>query len=277
MSDFADHAGCRLAYDRRGAGPAVLFIQGVGVHGDGWLPQVEALADRFTCLSFDNRGMGRSRPAGGPVTVEGMAADARAVLDAAGVGAAHVVGHSLGGLAAVFLALAARDRVRSLALLCTFADGRAAAPLTARMAWLGMRSRVGTRAMRRRGFAQLIYPPGGADGADFDRLAALFGHDLGDTPDVVGPQLRAMRGANALPRLWELAGLPTLVAAAAHDPIAPPRVVRPLADGIPGARYVEFPAASHGLPITHAAETNALLREHLASAEAAKAPDAPAT
>lgn len=266
MGSFADHAGCRLAYDRRGAGPAVLFIQGVGVHGDGWLPQVEALADRYTCLTFDNRGMGRSAPAGGPVTVEGMAADALAVLDAEGIPSAHVVGHSLGGLVAVFVALAARERVKSLAMLCTFADGRAAAPLTLRMMWLGMRSRVGTRAMRRRGFARLIYPPGGAGAADFDRLAALFGHDLGDTPPVVGPQLAAMRKASALPRLGELAGVPTLVANAAHDPIAPPRVGRPLADGIAGARYVEFPDASHGLPITHPAATNALLREHLDAA-----------
>jgi pimeloyl-ACP methyl ester carboxylesterase len=266
MGSFADHAGCRLAYDRRGSGPAVLFVQGVGVHGDGWLPQVEALADRFTCLTFDNRGMGRSVPVGGPITVEQMAADARAVLDAEGIASAHVVGHSLGGLVAVYQALAARERVRSLALLCTFADGRAAAPLTLRMMWLGMRSRVGTRAMRRRGFARLIYPPGVADAADFDRLATLFGHDLGDTPDVVGPQLSAMRKASALPRLGELAGVPTLVANAAHDPIAPPRVGRALAAGIPGARYVEFADASHGLPITHPAETNALLREHLEAA-----------
>lgn len=263
MGSFADHAGCRIAYDRRGDGPAVLFIQGVGVHGDGWLPQVEALGDRFTCLTFDNRGMGRSVPANGPIRVDVMAADALAVLDAAGVASAHVVGHSLGGLVAAQLALTARGRVKSLALLCTFADGRTAAPLTPRMMWLGMRSRVGTRAMRRRGFARLIYPPGGDAAADFAALAALFGHDLGDTPAVVGPQLKAMRAATVLPRLGELAGLPTLVASAAHDPIAPPALGRVLAAGIPGARYVEFAAASHGLPITHPAETNAMLREHL--------------
>ncbi|HEX4607938.1 MAG TPA: hypothetical protein VH092_07020, partial [Urbifossiella sp.] len=79
----------------------------------------------------------------------------------------------------------------------------------------------------------------------------------------------AMRKATALPRLGELAGLSTVVANAAHDPIAPPRVGRPLADGIPGARYVAFADASHGLPITHAAATNALLREHLDAADRA--------
>jgi pimeloyl-ACP methyl ester carboxylesterase len=263
MASFAERDGYRIAYECRGSGPALLFVQGVGVHGSGWLPQVEALSERYTCLTFDNRGIGRSSAVGGPISVDGMADDALAVLDAAGLAVAHVVGHSLGGLVAVFVALAARERVKSLALLCTFADGRAAAPLTLRMMWLGMRSRVGTRAMRRRGFAKLIFPPGRDGDADFARLADLFGHDLGDTPSVVGPQLSAMRKANALPRLKELAGIPTLVANAAHDPIAPPRVGRPLAEGIPGARYVEFPDASHGLPITHAAETNAMLRAHL--------------
>lgn len=151
-----DHRGSRLAYEVQGQGPPVLLIQGVGVHGNGWRPQVEALSDRYTCLTFDNRGMGESQPAGATVTVEQMADDAMALLDAAGWESAHVIGHSLGGLVALELALAARRRVRSLALLCTFASGRDAAPPTARMIWIGLRTRVGTRRMRRRAFLQLV-------------------------------------------------------------------------------------------------------------------------
>src|SRR5262249_15194720 len=150
-----EYRGCRLTYYVRGEGPPVLFIQGVGVHGDGWRPQVDALASRFRCLSFDNRGMGRSQPDGGFISVEQMADDALTILDAESVEPAHVVGHSLGGLIALHLALEARSRVRSLALLCTFADGKAAAPLTLRMLWLGLRTRIGTRRMRRRAFLQL--------------------------------------------------------------------------------------------------------------------------
>ena len=265
-----DHRGCRLVYDVQGQGPPVLLIQGVGVHGDGWRPQVEALSGRYTCLSFDNRGMGRSQPVGAPITVEQMAEDAAALLDAEGWEAVHVVGHSLGGLVALHLALSARKRIQSLALLCTFAGGRDAAPPTARMIWLGLRSRVGTRRMRRRGFLQLVMPPGAADDADpeelAERLASLFGHDLADQPPVVNPQLAAMRAYDATPRLGELAGLPTLVVSAVHDPIAPPRAGRVLAAGIPGARYVEMPDASHGVPIHRAGEINALLLDHLAAA-----------
>ena len=58
-----------------------------------------------------------------PITVSQMADDARAVLDGLGMESAHVIGHSLGGLVALQLALDARPRVRSLSLLCTFASG----------------------------------------------------------------------------------------------------------------------------------------------------------
>jgi 3-oxoadipate enol-lactonase len=72
-----------------------------------------------------------------------------------------------------------------------------------------------------------------------------------------------MRKYSAASRLGELAGLPTLVLSGAHDPISPPKVSEALASGIPGAKHVAFPDASHGLPIQHADRVNALLLEHL--------------
>jgi pimeloyl-ACP methyl ester carboxylesterase len=264
-----EHRGCRLTYDVRGEGPAVLFIQGVGVHGPGWKPQVDELAPRFCCVSFDNRGIGRSMPVPATLSVEDMAADAQAILDAEGIRDVHLVGHSLGGLVALCLAFNIQERVRSLSLLCTFADGRAAAPLTGRMCWLGMRSRVGTRKMRRRAFVRLVMPPTAAFDADAlaEQLAPLFGHDLADQPPIVNLQLKALRRYDATPRLKELGGIPTLVLNGVHDPISPPRVSRALAGGIPGAKYVEFADASHGLPISHAAGVNELLREHLLASQ----------
>lgn len=273
MTIALEHLGCRFHVERRGDGPPVLFVQGTGVHGAGWAPQVDDLARDHACVWFDNRAMGRSQPVGlAPITVAQMADDARAVLDAAGWGSAHVVGHSLGGLVAIALALAARDRVRSLALVCSFASGRAATRLDARMLWIALRSRIGSRRARRRAFLRLVLPPAVHATADLDQVAAdlapLFGHDLADAPPVVMKQFSAMRACDLTSRLGELAGIPTLVMSAAHDPIARPALARALADGIPGARHLVFPDASHGLPIHDAASVNAALRAHVAAVEA---------
>jgi pimeloyl-ACP methyl ester carboxylesterase len=265
-----EYEGCRLSYRVLGEGPPVLLIQGVAVHGDAWWPQVVLLSVRYRCLWFDNRGLGRSQPRGAALSVAQMADDARALMDAEGWASAHIVGHSLGGPVALELALSARPRVRSLALLCTFANGRDAGKLTPRMLWVGLRTQVGTRSQRRRAFLELVMPPALLASADRNALAAqlapVFGRDLGVAPAVQGAQLAAMRAYDATPRLGQLAGLPTLVVSAAHDPIAPPSAGRALAAGIPGARYVEVAQASHGLPIQEAAATTTMLEAHFALA-----------
>ncbi len=267
-----EYRGCHLAYAVCGDGSAVILIQGVAVHGAGWQPQIDALSTRHRCLTFDNRGLGRSQPIGDvKLSVKQMAEDSQKLIDAQGWNAAHVVGHSLGGLIALELALASPDRVRSLALLCSFGRGRDAAPLTARMLWTGMRTRIGSRRQRRRAFLELVMPPAAFHGIDADALAAgmapLFGHDLADQPDVTGLQLAAMRAYDAMPRLHELASVPTLVVSAAHDPIAPPSAGRALANAIPNARFVELADASHGVPIHSSERINELLSEHFAQTE----------
>lgn len=263
---FLDHRGCRLAWKMCGNGPAILFIQGTAVHGDGWLPQVEAFSDRFACITFDNRGLGRSQPADPKLSVEQMADDALAILDACGIESAHVVGHSLGGLIALQLALAKRSRVRSLALLCTFSRGADATALTWPKFWFGLRSFIGTRPMRRSAFMRIVMTENDLAALDSEaeaaRLAPLFGHDLADHPPVEMKQLSAMKRCDLTPRLRELAGLPTLVVGGEHDLIARPAVVQALTAAIPGARLLELPGAAHGLPIHRAAEVNAALSAH---------------
>lgn len=263
-----------LASSVTGSGPPVLLIQGVSAQGDCWRPQVDALAPRWRCLTFDNRGVGGSPAPAGPLTVETMAEDALALLDAQGWSSAHVVGHSLGGVVAQRLALATRARVRSLALLCTFARGADATGVTARMAWIGLRMKVGTRAARARAFLEIVAPPRlRATAAEADALAArlgpLFGHDLVDQPSVVSAQLRALGAWDATAALGALAGLPTLVVSGRHDPLSRPDVAARLAAAIPGARHVALDDAAHGLTLTHAQRTNALLEDHLAAAERA--------
>jgi pimeloyl-ACP methyl ester carboxylesterase len=260
-----------LSYRRAGSGPAVLFIQGVGVIGDGWRPQCEGLCDRYTTIAFDNRGLGESTLRSGPVTIEAMALDALAIMDAETIERFHVVGHSMGGLIAQEVALRAPARVKSLALLCTFARGKQAARLTADIVLIGLRTRIGTRAMRRSAFLELVMPPALLAEGDRARLAEtlrpLFGRDLAEQPPIIMKQLRATAKYDASGRLGQLAPIPSLVVSAELDRIALPAFGRELAAAIPGARLVEIPGAGHGVPIHSPEKVNALLAEHFASAD----------
>jgi pimeloyl-ACP methyl ester carboxylesterase len=241
------------------------MIQGVGIHGDGWGPQVQGLSAHYRCLTFDHRGMCLSQPLGAPLTVAQMAEDALALMDAQGWPSAHIVGHSLGGLVAQHLAVTERARVRSLSLLCTFSRGKDATRVTAWMAWVGLRTRAGTRRSRRNAFLRIVMPPSVTADSAASRnalaaqLAPIIGHDLADQPPVAMQQLAAMRAYDATPRLSELSGLPVLVISAEHDRIAPPAIGRALAAAIPDARFVMIPDAAHGVTIQRAEAVNQLL------------------
>ena len=263
--------GVTLSYRVIGAGSPVLCIQGVGVIGDGWEPQLAPLSHRFRVLTFDNRGIGRSARSPSGLSIDAMASDVWTIADAAAVERCHLVGHSMGGLIALRAALVSPARVKSLSLLCTFADGAAATRLSLRMAVLGIGTRVGTRGMRRRAMQRMLFPAAFLKDVDRAALAVrlqeLFGRDLADTPPIVTEQLRSMSACNVTEALSKLAGIPALVVSGRHDPIAPPALGRAIAEGIPGARYVEFDEASHALPVQCADRVNALILEHLDAAD----------
>jgi pimeloyl-ACP methyl ester carboxylesterase len=260
-----------VSYRRAGNGPGVLFIQGVGLIGEGWRPQLDGLGDRYTTISFDNQGLGETLLGSAPLTVEAMALDALAIMDAEKIEQFHVVGHSMGGLIAQEVALRAPGRVKSLALLCTFARGKQATRLTPAIVLIGMRTRIGTRVMRRNAFLELVMPPALLAAGDRTQLAEtlrpLFGRDLAEQPPIILKQLAAMSKYDASARLGQLAHIPSLVMSAELDRIALPAFGRELAAAIPGARFVELPGAAHGVPLYAAGEVNALLSEHFAAAE----------
>ena len=253
-----------LYFEQSGQGPPVLLIQGVGVAGECWRPQVEILSKDFQTVIFDNRGLGQSYPCTGRITIEAMAEDARALMDAAGWESAHIVGHSMGGIIAQQLALDCPKRVRSLSLLCTFACAKDAARLTPWVLWMTLRTRIGTRQMRRRAFLEMLWSPDALEKIDADELAtrvgALIGRDLAVQPSVLMKQVRALSRHDTLMRLGELRGIPTLVISAEHDPIALPRYGLKLAESIPCAQFELVPAASHGVTIQKSDEVSERLR-----------------
>lgn len=263
--------GCALSYEVAGEGLPVVFIQGAGVHGSGWEPQVAEIQAKYRCLWFDNRGIGLSQPNSEKLSIEQMAEDTAVVMDAKKWDSAHIVGHSMGGLIALNLALTHRVRVRSLALLCTFADGRIPTRPAGRMMWIGLRTRIGTRNQRRNAFPEMVMPKSILAKANRSDLAhdlgRLFGHDLADSSPVIMQQLAAMRAYDATARLGELKGIPTLVVSAAEDLIAPVWGGKKLAEGIPGSRFVVLEDAAHAVPIHNPGVVNRLLMEHLERAE----------
>ena len=266
------HKGCRLSYSVEGHGPPVVLVQGTAVSGGAWRPQIDALAQHFRCLWFDNRGYGKSLPLTPSLTVPQMGEDVLALMDAEEFATAHLIGHSLGGLIALSAASQARSRVLSLSLLNTFASGTVPTRMDRKLLWITLRTQVGTLPMRRRAFVELVMPKPYLQQHNLDQivehLSALFGRELGSPPNVAMKQVFAMRKFDATPLLPGLQGLPTLVMSSRHDLLAPPSAGRLLAQALLG-RYVELKDASHAAPIQCPELVNQQLLEHLGRASGA--------
>ncbi len=86
MSYIRSSDGTRIHYQVTGrpGAPPILFIQGLGADKNGWNLQRLATAPRYRAVALDNRGAGRSDKPHGTYTLEQMADDAVAVLDARG-------------------------------------------------------------------------------------------------------------------------------------------------------------------------------------------------
>lgn len=112
-----------LYYEVHGEGEPLLLIMGLSLDSRSWYRTVPALSEQYKVIIFDNRGVGQSSKPQTPYSIELMAEDARAVLDAAGVETAHVYGISMGGMIAQRLAAKYPERIKSLILGCTTSGG----------------------------------------------------------------------------------------------------------------------------------------------------------
>jgi pimeloyl-ACP methyl ester carboxylesterase len=110
----------QLRYEMCGTGTPVVFLHGLGSCADDWALQVPVFARHYHTLIVDLRAHGQSHFTGA-LTVEQMAADVAALLAHLDAAPAHIVGLSMGGCAALALALHHPARVRSLTLVNTFA------------------------------------------------------------------------------------------------------------------------------------------------------------
>ena len=117
---YAVNADARLHWEERGEGTPLLLVMGHSYDSRMWYLAVDDLARNHRVITFDNRGTGKSSRAR-RLSVGDMARDAFAVMDAAGVDAAHLYGVSMGGGIVLEMARQRPERVRSLILGCTMA------------------------------------------------------------------------------------------------------------------------------------------------------------
>jgi pimeloyl-ACP methyl ester carboxylesterase len=263
--------GIDIEYEAFGdpGAPPLLLVMGLGAQMITWDDEFcEQLAARgFHVIRFDNRDVGLStkmEEAGVPdvmsafagnarpaYTLDDMADDAVGLLDALGIGAAHVVGASMGGFIAQLMAINHPNRVLSLTSIMSGPGGRdAVAPWPEGVEVL-TRIPPETREAR---IEHAVWIRGvlTGQGNPFDEAAeerrAARSVDRSYYPMGTGRQLVAVLAAKG--RLERLAnvGVPTLVVHGIDDPLIPVENGRRVAAAVPGARLLEFEGMGHNMP-----------------------------
>lgn len=233
-----------LAFARSGPpGRPVILLHGIGGGKAIWAGSVAALAAAgFDAIAIDLPGYGDSRtlaPGGMPP----MAQAVLGTLDALGLTRAALIGHSMGGMVAQELAAVAPERVAAMVLACTSpafgkADGAWQAQFVAERlkpldAGLGMP-----------GLAAALVPPMLGPAAE-PAGVALATRVMAAVPEATYRAVLAAIVAFDRRAALPMIRVPTLCLAGSHDPTAPPKVLRGMAERIPGARYVELAGAGH--------------------------------
>ncbi|MFG1480875.1 alpha/beta hydrolase [Xanthobacter sp. V4C-4] len=254
-----------LDYEVSGEGPPVLLISGLSAQRPFW-GLARPLLTGFTLVEFDNRDIGRSGQASGPYTVADMARDALAVLDAAGVGRAHVVGHSMGGAIAQELAIAAPGRVDRLVLANTYARQNLYTREIMRL-FADLRARLDDELVFGAALTSFVL------GEHTLKHQALYGIvqaslDAGLDQPKAGflRQLDACAKADTLDRLHAITA-PTLVLYSDDDRLFSPAMAREIASGIPaGSDLDEIVDSGHCPMVEQPAAFAEVVRRFLGAA-----------
>jgi 3-oxoadipate enol-lactonase/4-carboxymuconolactone decarboxylase len=217
--------------------PALLLLHSLGTNLHVWDPQAAALAQSFRVIRPDLRGHGLSQVTAGPYTIEQLANDSLALLDALGVEAAHVGGLSLGGFVAQAVAARAPARVRSLVLCDT------ALALPPPEGWRARAATVrerGTAAIADEVLARWLTPPN--LGSSVARgLRAMLERS---PAEGYASSAEAIGGCDFTESSAGLR-MPVLVVVGDKDPVAPVAAAERMRDAIPGAELAVVADAAH--------------------------------
>lgn len=252
---FANNAETRLFWRTDGdpARPPMLLLNSIGTDMASWDRALPFLLPHFRLIRMDARGHGASDAPDGAYSLDLLAADAAAVLDAAGAGSAFVCGVSLGGMIGLTLARRSPQRVQALIAACT----------SPRMDGAGWTARIaavragGTEAIAEAALGRFF--SAGFAAAHPDIVGGFRAGLMGMSDAGYAGCGAAIRDMDLRPVLPEI-GVPTLVIGGERDVSTPfAEHGRLIAEGVPGARValldaphlpqVETPSAFAGAVI----------------------------
>jgi pimeloyl-ACP methyl ester carboxylesterase len=244
MGEPISASGTEIWTERRGQGPDVLLIAGLGDPAEAWQPQLDRLSERYRLTVFDNPGAGRTPLPEEPLSATTMADDAAALLRTVGVRSAHVVGFSMGSAIAQELALGHPEIVRSLVLVSTYA--RPDALWRSQLYfWRWLAEVAPSERAFLEGFFTWVYTPRAhADGTVGQILEEALGFPHKQSVEAFQAQVDVCLAHDTVDRLPEI-GAPTLVLSGELDIILPPRFGRSVAARIPKARFEVMPGEAH--------------------------------
>jgi 3-oxoadipate enol-lactonase len=239
-------------------GPVVVLSNSIGSNLHMWDPQVKPLVDHgFRVVRYETRGHGESPVPAGPYLIEDLGADVLSLLDLLGVGSAHFVGLSLGGMTGVWLGQATPDRIRGLVLCCT-----SARPGNRQM-WIDRAAKAraqGLAEISEGGIGRWFTPAWiGANPEQAQRMREMIARTPAEGYAACCDTLASLDLVPDLPKV----SVPTLVIAGTDDKALPPEHGKVIADGIPGARFEVVERAAHLGNFEQAEQFTRLITEHL--------------
>ncbi len=247
--------------DGREGAPWLTFSNSLATNHTMWDDQVAALADDYRIFRYDTRGHGATDAPEGPYDFDLLIGDVIALWDAAGIGASHFVGLSLGGMTGMGLALAHPERVSSL-IAC---DCRAVADPHFVSLWqenIPLVEAGGTAAVVDATLGRW-FNAGWAE-ANPERIAAIREMVLATPKAGYLGCARAIQGLDFLRRLSGLT-VPALFLGGAQDPGAPVEMMDAMCDAAPGARRAVIDPAAHIANIENTPAFNAAITGFLSA------------
>ncbi len=235
--------GAEIEYDARGSGPALLLLHAFPLGLTMWEGQAQVLAATHRVLRFDARGFGRSTSGDEPFTMERIADDAAALLDAVGEEKAILAGCSMGGYAAFSFARRHPERLEGLVLQDTRAAADSAEARTNRAALAARVLEEGVSAAVDAFLPKLL---GATSQRDRPALVAQVGEWIRAAPPrSIADALHALaRREDSRPLLGAIR-VPTLVVVGEEDVLAPPAEAEEMAAAIATVRVERIPSAGH--------------------------------